>query len=143
VNNIPKNQYPDPSNYAGFLVWQKSNKWEKFINSKIKEIGLNQSELLHLISITHLLRTQQELSQSQLAEYTGVTTMSVSKILTKLERLSFVERKIGSDPRSKSIVVTEQGFVTLIQCAQLMHDSDVQFYPKSQKPNFIQYLSKL
>jgi DNA-binding MarR family transcriptional regulator len=136
-------QYPDPSNYAGFLVWQKANRWEKFINSKIKEIGLNQSELLHLISISHLMRTQNEISQTQLADYTGVTTMSVSKILTKLESLGFVVRKIGSDPRSKSIIVTKQGFVTLIQCAQLMHNSDAEFYPKTQKPNFIQYLNKL
>jgi DNA-binding MarR family transcriptional regulator len=143
VNDIPMTQYPDPSNYAGFLVWQKANKWEKFINSKIKEIGLNQSELLHLISISHLMRTQKEISQTQLADYTGVTTMSVSKILTKLESLGFVGRKVGTDPRSKSIVVTEQGFVTLIQCAELMHDSDAEFYPKTQKPNFIQYLNKL
>jgi DNA-binding MarR family transcriptional regulator len=143
VNNIPVTQYPDPSNYAGFLVWQKANKWEKFINSKIKQIGLNQSELLHLISISHLLRTQKKLCQSQLSDYTGVTTMSVSKILTKLESLGFVDRKVGSDPRSKSIAVTELGFTTLVQCAQLMHNSDAEFYPKSQKPNFIQYLSKL
>jgi DNA-binding MarR family transcriptional regulator len=136
-------QYPDPSNYAGFLVWQKANKWEKFINSKIRSLGLNQSELLHLISISHLMQTQKEISQTQLADYTGVTTMSVSKILTKLESLGFIERKVGSDPRSKSIVVTQQGFATLMQCAQLMHNADGEFFAKNQKINFIQYLTKL
>jgi DNA-binding MarR family transcriptional regulator len=143
VNDITMHQYPDPSNYAGFLVWQKANKWEKFLNSQLKEIGLNQSELLHLISISHLMRIQKEISQTQLADYTGVTTMSVSKILTKLEYMKLIERKTGSDIRSKSIVVTKDGFTFLIKCAELMHNSDVEFYPKSQKPNFIQYLKKL
>jgi DNA-binding MarR family transcriptional regulator len=143
VNDIPKNQYPDPSNYAGFLVWQKANKWEKFINSKIRSLGLNQSELLHLISIFHLLRTQKELSQSQLADYTGVTTMSVSKILTKLETMGLISRTTGSDPRSKSIVGTEQGLTLLIQCAELMHGADREFFAQSSKEAFIKYLSKL
>jgi DNA-binding MarR family transcriptional regulator len=136
-------QYPDPSNYAGFLVWQKANKWEKFLNSQLKELGLNQSELLHLISIFHLLQTQKELSQSQLADYTGVTTMSVSKILTKLESMALISRQIGSDIRSKSIVVSEQGFTTLTQCAELMGKTDAEFFGKSGKDGFVKYLSKL
>jgi DNA-binding MarR family transcriptional regulator len=137
----PNIQYPDPSNYAGFLVWQKANKWEKFLNSQLRAIGLNQAELLHLISIFHLLQTQKELSQSQLADYTGVTTMSVSKILTKLESMALIERRTGSDIRSKSIVVTKKGLTTMIQSAEQMHSADAEFYPKSGKD--VGYLSKL
>jgi DNA-binding MarR family transcriptional regulator len=137
------NQYPDPSNYAGFLVWQKANKWEKFINSKIRSLGLNQSELLHLISISHLMRTQKEISQTQLADYTGVTTMSVSKILTKLESMGLISRTTGSDPRSKSILITENGFTFLIQCAELIHGADSEFFGKSGKESFVKYLAKL
>jgi DNA-binding MarR family transcriptional regulator len=135
-------QYPDPSNYAGFLVWKKANKWEKFLNTKIKEIGLNQSELLHLISIFHLLQTQKELCQSQLADYTGVTTMSVSKILTKLESIALIERRIGSDIRSKSIIITEQGLNILVD-AEKMEGADTKFFPNAGKDGFIKYLKKL
>jgi DNA-binding MarR family transcriptional regulator len=139
----PNIQYPDPSQYAGFLVWQTANKLEKYINSQLKEFGLNQAEILHLISLIHLLQTQAEVSQSQLADYTGVTTMSVSKILTKLEKLEYITRSIGSDPRSKSVAITKPGFELLIRCATTMHEIDSNFFPAKSKEQFIKYLTQL
>jgi DNA-binding MarR family transcriptional regulator len=138
--NIP---YPVPTDFAGFLLWQTANKWEKYINLQLRETGLNQAEMLHMISLSHLLQTQEEVSQAQLAEYTGVTTMSVSKILTKLEKNNLIARKTGSDPRSKSIALTESGFRLLQECATKMRDSDVAFFPATSKPQFITYLKNL
>jgi DNA-binding MarR family transcriptional regulator len=139
----PNIQYPDPSQYAGFLVWQTANKLEKYINSQLKAFGLNQAEMLHLISLFHLLQTQAEVSQTQLADYTGVTTMSVSKIITKLEKLEYVTRSIGSDPRSKSVMITKSGFELLIKCATTMHQIDSNFFPAKSKQTFINYLTYL
>jgi DNA-binding MarR family transcriptional regulator len=139
----PNIQYPNPSQYAGFLVWQTANKVEKYINFQLKEFGLNQAEILHLISLIHLLQTQAEVSQTQLADYTGVTTMSVSKILTKLEKLEYITRSIGSDPRSKSVVITKSGFELLIKCATTMHQIDSNFFPPKSKQTFINYLTNL
>jgi DNA-binding MarR family transcriptional regulator len=139
----PNIQYPDPSQYAAFLLWQTANKLEKYINLQLKEFGLNQAEVLHLISLFHLLQTQTEVSQTQLADYTGVTTMSVSKILTKLEKLEYISRAAGSDPRSKSVIITKSGFELLIKCANTMHEIDSNFFPVKAKEQFIQYLTQL
>jgi DNA-binding MarR family transcriptional regulator len=139
----PNISYPDPSKYAGFLLWQTSNKLEKYINLQLREFGLNQAEILHMISLIHLLQTQKEVSQTQLSEYTGVTTMSVSKILTKLEKLNYVTRTTGSDPRSKSVAITKSGFELLIACATKMHDIDSTFFPSKAKQLFISYLTNL
>jgi DNA-binding MarR family transcriptional regulator len=142
MKNMPLVQYPDPSNFAGFLVWQSANAWEKYLNSKLAPTGLNQSEMLHLISIFHLLQSQNELNQSQLAEYTGVTAMSVSKIIKKLQSMDFIERKTGSDPRSKSISVTTNGFVLLQDCTEILRLADVEFFQKPGKSSLISYLQK-
>jgi DNA-binding MarR family transcriptional regulator len=134
---------PDPNQFAGFLVWKTANRWERFINNALKPYGLNQSEMLHLISIFHLLQSSVEISQTQLAHYSGVTTMSVSKILTKLEKMTLITRQTGSDPRSKSINLTQKGIELLIQCAELIRDADSKFYKSKSKLQFINYLTNL
>ncbi|MBC7472295.1 MAG: winged helix-turn-helix transcriptional regulator [candidate division SR1 bacterium] len=139
----PNIQYPVPTDFAGFLLWQTANKWEKYINLQLKKTDLNQADMLHLISLFHLLQTSSEVSQVQLAEYTGVTTMSVSKILTKLSKIDLVTRKIGSDSRSKSISLTEKGIKILQECANKMQDADKKFFVPKAKPQFINYLNNL
>jgi DNA-binding MarR family transcriptional regulator len=138
--NIP---YPVPTDFAGFLLWQTANKWEKYINLQLRATGLNQAEMLHAISLFHLLQIQTDVSQTQLADYTGVTTMSVSKILTKLEKNNLIARKTGSDPRSKSITLTESGLKLIQECATEMRNADETFFPSTSKPQFINYLKKL
>lgn len=136
-------QYPVPTDFAGFLLWQAANKWEKYINLQLRETGLNQADMLHLISIFHLLQISSQVSQVQLADYTGVTTMSVSKILTKLTKYDLITRKTGSDSRSKSISLTENGLKILQECANRMRDADKKFFAPKAKPQFIDYLNNL
>jgi DNA-binding MarR family transcriptional regulator len=135
--------YPSPLNYSGFLLWQAANNFEKRVNTALKPYDLNQAEMLHLISIFHLLQTKDSLTQAQLAGFTGVTTMSVSKIITKLEKRLFIERNTGSDPRSKEISITQKGFEILMRCAQVMNELNDSFFPVKSRPQFIDYLSQL
>lgn len=139
-----KNQCPVPSDFAGFLLWQAANKWEKYLNTQLKPFGLNQAEVLHLISIFHLLQSQsEEITQSVLAQYTGVTAMSVSKILTKLEKQGLILRSVGTDSRSKSVLITKIGEKLLIQTAQILSKANDDFYPSKSRPKLINYLNNL
>lgn len=138
-----KTNYPDPTKFNGFLMWQSANKLEKQVNSALKPYDLNQSEMLHLISIFHLLTQNKTLTQAQLANFTGVTTMSVSKILTKLESRNFIKRQVGHDPRSKNITVTDDGLNFLRTCAPLMNGVEESFFPVSFNSELINILSQL
>jgi DNA-binding MarR family transcriptional regulator len=137
------NPIPDPRNYAGFLIWQTNNSWEKFVNLKLKEFDLNQSELLHLISIMWLLEQYKEVNQTNLASFTGVTTMSVSKILRKLEKLNFVVRKTGLDSRAMSVNVSKLGKELLLKTVPILTTAHEEFYNVVGDQAFIKYLKAI
>jgi DNA-binding MarR family transcriptional regulator len=135
--------YPDPTQFNGFLLWQAANKLEKQTNIALKPYDLNHAEMLHLISIFHLLQFQNSLNQSQLSVFTGVTTMSVSKILTKLEKRKLITRTVGLDPRSKEISPTNSGIALLQTCAPIMNDVNNTFFPAKLRSQLLIQLSQL
>ena len=138
-----KTSFPDPTDYAGFLIWQKSNSWGRTVNSELKKIGLNQAQYFHLISLFYLLNTQKEVTQVGLAEYTGTTFMNTSKIINGFEKIDLIKRQIGKDSRSKSLSITQKGLDVLILGATTMGDLDASFFPETDKIKFINYLKKL
>ncbi len=111
----------DPTHHAGFLLWQKANNFEKEVNKGLKTFWLNQSEMFHLISIAWLTHTSKDITQTELARFSGVTTMSVSKILRKLENMELVIRSEGLDRRSKYIQVTGSGIQKLIETCDILY----------------------
>jgi DNA-binding MarR family transcriptional regulator len=136
-------QHPNPYNFPGFLLWVAANKWEKRINSVLSNSGLNHGEILHLISLYSLILSQEEVTQTQLAEMTGTTTMGVSKILTKLQKLGFITRAQGKDPRSKAINITEKGNLVLLSTATTLGQTDSDFFPAKGKTEFINYINQI
>ena len=134
---------PNPNSYAGFLFWQKSNSWEKYINSILKQFKLNQAEYLHLVSLFWLQNNQPQVVQADLAQYTGVTSMGTSKILVKLEKLDFISRFTGDDSRSKAVTVTQNGLKVLMETANEIGKADKLFFSEQDKSTFINYLAKL
>jgi DNA-binding MarR family transcriptional regulator len=134
---------PDPRDFAGYLIWQKSNNWEKYVNQQIKTFGITQTELFNLISLKILSLTQDEVTQVDLAKFTSTSAMSVSKTLKILEKNSFIVRKIGTDPRSKAIQITSKAETVLIESAQVLKKADETFFPSSNKNTFVSYLKSL
>jgi MarR family transcriptional regulator, organic hydroperoxide resistance regulator len=143
VKTVSKNKEPNPNDYPGFLVWKLANKWEKYINARLKPFGVNQAEMLHLISLFWLSKYQQEVTQTALADDTGVSTMAVSKIIRNLERLGFALRLIGTDPRSKSLTVSEAGLNLLHQTAGILSTADQEFFHNSGKQQLIHYIKSI
>lgn len=139
---IPEN-IPDPRKYTGFLLWQKSNAWEKHVNQKLKTFNITQSEIFQLISLSLLLSEQQEVTQVELANFTGITAMNVSKIIKTLEQKGLIQRTTGTDSRSKALEVTENGIAILIQSAEILVEANNTFFPQKDAEKFYKYLSSL
>lgn len=140
--SIPKD-LPDPREFTGFLFWQKANNWEKYVNSRLESYNITQSEIFQLISISILLNQQEEVTQVDIANFTGVAAMSVSKVLKKLEKKEFITRQIGTDSRSKSLKLTENGLDVLIKSANILFESNNNFFPRKDREQFFSYLQQL
>jgi DNA-binding MarR family transcriptional regulator len=139
---IPNNA-PNATDYPGFVLWQKSNNWERKINDLLKPYNTTHSEILQLISIMTLARLQDEVIQIQLIALTGVTPMHTSKILIKLEKNNLITRSTGIDTRSKSIEVTDAGMKLLFDTAPILQEANNNFFPKENLEIFKKYLKNI
>ena len=119
----------DPTNYAGFLVWQTSNNWERFVNNQLLVNSINQSELFHMIGLLWLTKENKTLTQASLSRFVGTTSMNTSKILKKLETLGYVTREVGTDVRANSILLTVKGKKIVLESAKNLGAAEEQFYP--------------
>lgn len=119
---------PNPNNYEGFTLWQRANKWEKYVNSYLKQFNLNQAEAFHLISLAWLLNNKGEVTQTDLAQYVATTAMNTSKILKKLEINGLITRLTGTDSRSKALLITEVGQEILRTSALGLGEANNQFF---------------
>jgi DNA-binding MarR family transcriptional regulator len=133
----------DPTTYAGFLVWQTSNNWERFVNSQLLKNSINQSELFHMIGLLWLTKENKTLTQASLSRFVGTTSMNTSKILKKLEVLGYVTREVGTDVRANSILLTVKGRSIVMESARNLQSAETTFYPENGRKELISYLLKL
>ncbi|MEM6435573.1 MAG: MarR family transcriptional regulator [Cyanobacteria bacterium P01_D01_bin.115] len=142
INSIPANA-PSPEDFAGFLIWQLSNKWEKYVNQKLKEFNINQGESFHLISILQLSRKLSEVTQVDIANATGGSIMNTSKILKGLEKKQWIARQTASDSRAKKVSVTEAGMAISVEIASVLAAADAAFYSTHRTPELIATLQQI
>ncbi|MEO0397712.1 MAG: MarR family winged helix-turn-helix transcriptional regulator [Cyanobacteria bacterium P01_A01_bin.137] len=134
---------PDPEDFAGFLIWQLSNKWEKYVNQKLKEFNINQGESFHLISILQLSKKLSEVTQVDIANATGGSIMNTSKILKSLENKQWIMRQTASDSRAKKVSVTAAGIAISVEIAAVLAAADETFYSANRTPEFIATLQQI
>lgn len=142
INSLPLDA-PNPEDFAGFLIWQLSNKWEKYVNQKLKEFNINQGESFHLVSILQLSQELSEVTQVDIANATGGSIMNTSKILKSLEKKQWITRQTASDSRAKKVAVTEAGIAISIDIAEVLAAADEAFYSTERTPEFIATLQHI
>lgn len=106
-------RHPDaaPEWPTGRLVSAAARRIERDWNAHLERWGLNHASLPVLFLLTSGPR-----SQRQLAVESGVTQQTMSRIVTRLERLGHVERRPhAADARRYDVVLTPQGRRTLAE----------------------------
>lgn len=134
---------PSPDDFAGFLIWQLSNKWEKYVNQELKKFDINQGECFHLISILQLSKKLDEVTQVDIAQVTGGSIMNTSKILKSLEKKQWITRQTASDSRAKKVTITEAGIAISIDVAKVLEEANQRFYSKNHTQEFIATLQQI
>jgi DNA-binding MarR family transcriptional regulator len=143
MNQLKSISFSSPLEYPGFLIWQKANVWEKYINDILKQLHITQSEIFQLISLATLLRQHDEVRQIDLVSFTGASPMSVSKILKILEKRDLITRTTGVDTRSKALGITEVGMRMLIDSTHLLFEANKTFFSEENLEQFKHYLQNI
>ena len=80
----------------GFLVWRLSMKWRAAVDRAVAPLGLTHAQYSVLASLRGLQQAGRRPSQRELADYTGLDAIYVSKLARALEAGGLVDR--ASDP---------------------------------------------
>ena len=99
---------PPPS--IGYLAWHLSLRWRAQLDRKLAPLRLTSAQYGVLASLTGLSRGGAQPSQRELADFTGLEPMHVSKLIRALERAGLVERASNPhDTRAVQLKVTDRG----------------------------------
>ncbi|MGP1458620.1 MAG: MarR family winged helix-turn-helix transcriptional regulator [Treponema sp.] len=123
-------KYKDNSeDSTGLLFMRAFNKWHTVIKTKLKTLNITQPQFVVLTSLAYLLQTSEEVMQAAIAKMAGMDVMTVSQIVTLLEKKLLIQRKTHSkDSRANSVFLTAEGQRILKKAVPLVEQIDADFF---------------
>lgn len=95
---------------VGWLVWRLAVKWRAGLDRALAPVGLTSAQYALLASLHGLSRGGRQPSQRELADFSGLEPMFVSKLIRALERDGLVTRASNpADSRAFALTLTERG----------------------------------
>src|SRR3954452_23179710 len=92
------------------LVWRLSMRWRSVIDRAITPLGLTNAQYAVLAPLLAMERGGRRPSQRELADFTGLEPLYVSKLARALEQAGLVERSgHPTDTRAVQLTLTEHG----------------------------------
>lgn len=92
------------------LVWLLSMRWRAAIDRAIAPLGLTHAQYAIVAPLLGMDRAGRRPSQRQLADFTGLEPLYVSKLARALERAGLVERTDDpADTRAVQLALTDRG----------------------------------
>lgn len=112
---------PPPS--VGFLVWQLSARWQLELDRALAPLGLTAAQYSVLASLHALSTTGHAPSQRELADFSGLDRIHVSKLVRALERAGRISRRPHpDDTRAVALSVTDAGRETVRSARHLVQE---------------------
>ena len=103
---------PPPS--IGYLVWHLTLRWRAELDRALAPLGLTSAQYSVLASLYGLSRGGAQPSQRELADFSGLEPMHVSKLARALERAGLLTRSGNpADSRAVQLTVTNRGVEVL------------------------------
>ena len=94
----------------GFLLWRVSTQWRAAADRALADLGLTHAQYSLLASLYGLSRTGATPTQRELADYTGLEPIYVSKLARALERDGLLARtEHAADARAVQLRLTQRG----------------------------------
>lgn len=100
---------------TGYLIWRLSLRWRAAVDRALAPLGLTHAQYALLAPLYGLSQSGASPSQRELADFSGLEPMYVSKLVRVAERDGLVERATNvADPRAVALTLTDRGIETVI-----------------------------
>jgi DNA-binding MarR family transcriptional regulator len=118
---------------TGFLVWRLSMKWRAAADRVLEPLGLTQALFSVLAALSGL---PERPTQRELADFTGLEPLYVSKLARGLERAGLVERPADPrDPRAVRLGLTSRGREVVARAVAAVHAKHAELTRSIGGPN--------
>jgi DNA-binding MarR family transcriptional regulator len=116
---------------TGYLVWRVLLKWRAIVDRELAPLGLTHAQYSLLASLYGLSRGGRRPSQRELADFSGLEPVFVSKLIRAMERNELVERDPNpADPRAVQLRLSERGLPIVEQAIAIVRRiEEVQLAP--------------
>jgi DNA-binding MarR family transcriptional regulator len=99
----------------GYLVWRLAMRWQTACDRVVAPMGLTQAQYSLLASLYGFTLSGARPSQRELADYTGLDPIFVSKLARALESRGLLRRDVHpSDSRAVQLTLTEDGVSAIV-----------------------------
>ncbi|KFI31344.1 MarR family transcriptional regulator [Haematobacter massiliensis] len=110
---------------TGSLVWHLAMRWRNEVDHSIAPLGLTHAQYSALASLHSLVERGLSPSQKELADYTGLQPIYVSKLVRTLEAAGYLKRESHqNDSRAVSLTLTETGFSIVTEARRIVKALD-------------------
>jgi MarR family transcriptional regulator for hemolysin len=90
----------------GLLLAETARVWRSKLDQRLRPLGLSQAQWVALV---HLSKAQEPITQRELAERVGIEGPTLVRLLDRMSRDGWIERRESSqDRRSKTVHPTER-----------------------------------
>jgi DNA-binding MarR family transcriptional regulator len=137
--------FDSPEQSPGFLLWQVSSSWRRQIEQVLKNFDLTHPQFVVLANLAWLGRSNEQITQKELAQQVFIDTATLSQIIRGLEKKTLIKRvRIEGDERAKYPVITETGASLITQALPIVEACDKEFFSKLKHPqDFTNHLKLL
>ena len=106
-------------------------KWHGLIKNKLRTIDLTHPQFVVLTTLAALLRQQEWVSQTHIAQFSDMDVMTVSQIIRLLVKKELIMREAHpKDSRANIILLTDTGLQKVNQALPLVEGIDQAFFGK-------------
>jgi DNA-binding MarR family transcriptional regulator len=137
-------QFAIPEDSPGFLLWQVTHLWQRYVESALMELDITHRQFVLLAGIGWLKSEGNTVTQVQVADFCKIDAMLVSQVVRKLEQKQLVQRlPHPTDTRAKALDLTVDGKQVLAQALPLIEKLDAQFFKCGDRSILLAELTNL
>ncbi len=126
---------------TGILIHGAALRWQSAADTVVSEWGLTVTQYALLWGVGVLTRSQQPITQAQLARQVGTDVMLTSKHVRELEAKLMLERQPHpTDTRARSLVLTKHGHAVLKKATKAVSKLDGKIFGKHTNEKLVKVL---
>ena len=139
-------QFKSPNDSPGYLLGQLTMLWQRKLKKVLDPLNLTQTQFALLAALGWLSKTNDAVTQVDIADQSNSDRMMVSKVLRTLEEKKFISRQEHpTDTRAKAVELTNEGAEVLQKALTAVENADIEFFSflGNDLPTFNQNMANL